>query len=294
MKELMSFKDSTLDAILFYKKLKEEHVGRSFALSEFYRRDPMLPVPSNGALVICEHEGVTIIEYFVGAGDYIPNSIKEANEWAKAVATMRDPNSFLILMSMNGVIVPVTAGSPAEESQRYFELAMEESSARYRASPEYAKQQREAAQRSEDTLTAIDRLLLKHDNEYLIVDGDDRTLRALAWTIALAKHVDHVDVAKETHQEILGVLKKLGYVANDALGYTDAEYAADRELRARYIVGQAVNVMEKNMPIHPVTYYVFFQDRFQGDEELVAEVTALLAEAELGLPSFQPKALTPA
>ena len=158
------------------------------------------------------------------------------------LATAANVGDTVYSASFNGIDLLAAPGISAESLVQYYHEESDRQHQAYLASPQ-GKADAIAAQIRRDSMQRdVDALMLKLPTVHGHAD-------VLEWLAAFAIVADHTGVNKD-YATVLDRLRMLAYEANANTG--NAYAGNDRDNVARYIVGQAMDYMQKGLPPHSV------------------------------------------
>lgn len=169
-------------------------------------------------------------------GDSIQNACDEAIELAQNKSQM-------VYFSFNGVDLKVSGSSSKDELVQYFHDELARKSEEYRNSEQYQIDQK----RQEERLASLQKKTNELIAELKTLSRDDDSI--VKWIGAFAEVNDHMDLVYD-RAEIINILESAGYKANAEVGNNAVKN--DPSVFARWLIGQAIDNLARNMPIHPM------------------------------------------
>ncbi len=183
---------------------------------------------------------VTVIDTL--PGDHLSSVIRKAIGVADSFETK-------VGFTFNGARIIVVKGDTVETVETEVQRQWNAQSAAYAASPAGIRAKHDAQQRLSNAVLTHAACMAALPMICGKARIDEPEL--MDWLAIYAAAADHVDVQCD-YPRVLELLAKAGYFANHNCGLDRSEYDKP-SIMASYIIGQAMDCMQKGMPPHPIT-----------------------------------------
>jgi hypothetical protein len=171
-------------------------------------------------------------------GQHISHAAADACEMASERAVK-------VMLEFNDVMVSVLPDSSPESVVADWQRGMDTAAEAYRASPTG----RQAAQRRADQL---DQAQAEHDAAMAALPARFADARsAIAWLMSFYDSADDIGIVRKDFGRVADVLEASGWRDSEACHLPKAEYEKPAVL-GRWIIGQAIDMLRKGLPPHPV------------------------------------------
>lgn len=171
----------------------------------------------------------------VMAGDHIARAVEESIDLAKKTGQQ-------VEFKFNGISIVVDKNSGIEERCEFFNDEMDRKRKEYQESQEYQESALRQKLLLAQTQEQVDLMMVSLD----VVLSDTELL--LTWIATFAKINDHKDLVFDK-KAILAHLKRAGYTTGEYVD--DPDIGTDKAKTIRWLVGEAMNHLEHDMPMHP-------------------------------------------
>lgn len=171
-------------------------------------------------------------------GQHISQAAADACELALARAKV-------ITLDFNDVQIPVHPGQSPDSVVADWRRDMDAAAETYRISP--AGQQAKA-----DADARLAKAQSGHDAAMATLPAAFPDARAaVLWLVPFSDAADHVGIAGREFDRVADVLEGSGWKQDDACGLPSEAYEEEGIL-GRWIIGQAIDMLKKGMPPHPM------------------------------------------
>ena len=175
------------------------------------------------------------------AGSNIPESMKQIVMVLKHLHDTKDL-TIAFCLKANGIEFVIRHDMNPDEMLGMWQAATKKARDEYEASPAYVEYQRRRAIKDKEDQAEANTMLAKFDE----VVKDEAQLAQWMHDFALVN--DNISVVFD-HNALADKLEANGYVINEFVGVPAADFNAD--MAFRWAVGQAIDHLRRNMPIHP-------------------------------------------
>lgn len=175
------------------------------------------------------------------AGSNIPVSMQQMVKILKHLQNTKDL-TIAFCLKANGAELILLPDMNPDDMEELWKATMARARAEYEATPAYAEHQRRRAIKDKEDQAEADALLAKFDE----VVKDKAQLAQWMHDFSIVN--DNIGVTFD-HNALADKLEDNGYVINEFVGVPAADFNAD--MAFRWAVGQAIDHLRRNMPIHP-------------------------------------------
>lgn len=175
------------------------------------------------------------------AGSNIPECMKQIVMVLKHLHDTKDL-TIAFCLKANGIEFVIRHDMNPDEMLGMWQAATKKAREEYEASPAYAEYQRRRAIKDKEDQAEADALLAKFDE---VVKNKTQLAQ---WMHDFALVNDNIGVIFDKNQ-LADKLEAAGYVNGEFVGVPASDFNADMALR--WAVGQAIDHLRRNMPIHP-------------------------------------------
>jgi hypothetical protein len=175
------------------------------------------------------------------AGSNIPVSMQQMVKILKHLQDTKDL-TIAFCLKANGVELILLPDMNPDNMDELWKATMAKARDEYEASPAYVEYQRRRAIKDKEDQAEANTMLAKFDE----VVKDKAQLAQWMHDFALVN--DNISVVFDKNQ-LADKLEANGYVINEFVGVPAADFNAD--MAFRWAVGQAIDHLRRNMPIHP-------------------------------------------
>lgn len=152
-----------------------------------------------------------------------------------------------VTLKFNDILIDVNHNSTESEVVKAFNFELDRLSKEYEQSPAGI----EAKQKRQVEIKRKQSDVIAHTNNLPVIIKSSNRRDLMDWLIAFTDVADDVDVNID-HGRLYKIFKKSGYVENDFVGVHESLFNEPYRME-RYVVGQVMNCLKRNMPPHPIT-----------------------------------------
>lgn len=169
---------------------------------------------------------------------------------AATACDMASDTAATVYLEFNDVRVPVRPDHTPDDVVAIWQRGMDEAAEAYRTSPAGQKAAAEAEGRRIQAQADHDAAMATLPETFV----DARA--AISWLKTFGGPADHVGILGADFDRVADVLERSGWSDGEASGRPEADYA-EADLLGRWIIGQAINMLRRGNPPHPMLTHTF-------------------------------------